>query len=63
MTPDELSERLLNFSVRYRDRKPVWDKAGLEVLVAREETAEEQGRPVTFLWLIATRPVVAQPRA
>jgi SAM-dependent methyltransferase/protein tyrosine phosphatase (PTP) superfamily phosphohydrolase (DUF442 family) len=32
------------------------EQAGLELLSAREETAEEFGEPVTFLWVIAQKP-------
>jgi hypothetical protein len=31
-------------------------QAGLEILSAREETAEEDGEPVTFLWIVARKP-------
>jgi hypothetical protein len=31
------------------------DQAGLHILDAREETAEEDGQPVTFLWVIAQK--------
>jgi ubiquinone/menaquinone biosynthesis C-methylase UbiE len=31
------------------------DQAGLHILDAREETAEEDGQPVTFLWMIAQK--------
>ncbi len=30
--------------------------AGLRILTAREETAEEHGQPATFLWVVAERP-------
>jgi SAM-dependent methyltransferase len=32
------------------------EHAGLRILSAREETAEEDGQPVTFLWVIAEKP-------
>lgn len=31
------------------------EQAGLHILSAREETAEEDGQPVTFLWVIAEK--------
>ncbi len=31
------------------------EEAGLEIVSAREETAEEFGRPVSFLWVVARR--------
>jgi ubiquinone/menaquinone biosynthesis C-methylase UbiE len=31
------------------------EQAGLHILSAREETAEEDGQPVTFLWVIAQK--------
>jgi ubiquinone/menaquinone biosynthesis C-methylase UbiE len=31
------------------------EQAGLRILSAREETAEEDGQPVTFLWVIAQK--------
>jgi SAM-dependent methyltransferase len=33
------------------------EQAGLRILSAREETAEEDGQPVTFLWVIAQKPI------
>jgi cyclopropane fatty-acyl-phospholipid synthase-like methyltransferase len=30
--------------------------AGLQILTAQEETAEEHGQPTTFLWIVARRP-------
>lgn len=32
------------------------EEAGLEILSAREETADEFGQPVTFLWVVAQKP-------
>jgi ubiquinone/menaquinone biosynthesis C-methylase UbiE len=32
-------------------------QAGLQIVSAREETAEEFGEPVTFLWVIAQKPM------
>jgi hypothetical protein len=32
------------------------EEAGLQLLSAREETAEEFGQPVTFLWIVAEKP-------
>jgi hypothetical protein len=32
-------------------------EAGLEILSAREETAEEDGIPITFLWVVARKPL------
>ena len=32
------------------------EEAGMEILTAREETAEEFDRPCTFLWVVARRP-------
>jgi SAM-dependent methyltransferase len=32
------------------------EEAGLHLLRAREETAEEFGRPITFLWVVAEKP-------
>lgn len=32
------------------------EQAGLRILSAREETADEDGAPVTFLWVVAERP-------
>ena len=32
------------------------EEAGLNILSAQEETAEEFGEPITFLWVIAQRP-------
>jgi hypothetical protein len=31
-------------------------EAGLRIISAREETADEDGAPVTFLWVVATKP-------
>ena len=31
-------------------------QAGLEILSAREQTSEEDGEPVTFLWIVARKP-------
>ena len=31
------------------------EQAGLHIISAREETAEEDGQPVTFLWVIAQK--------
>jgi ubiquinone/menaquinone biosynthesis C-methylase UbiE len=36
------------------------EKAGLCIISAREETAEEFGQPVTFLWIVAEKPVCPQ---
>lgn len=36
------------------------EEAGLRLLSAREETAEEFGEPVTFLWVIARKPPVSR---
>ena len=33
--------------------------AGLQILRAEEETMEEFGVPITFLWVIAEKPVQA----
>ena len=32
------------------------DESGLNILSAQEETAEEFGEPITFLWVIARKP-------
>ena len=32
------------------------EEAGLSILSAQEETAEEFGEPITFLWVIAQKP-------
>lgn len=32
------------------------EEAGLRIISAREETAEEFGKPVTFLWIVAQKP-------
>jgi SAM-dependent methyltransferase len=32
------------------------ERAGLEVVGARAETADEDGRPITFLWIVAEKP-------
>ena len=32
------------------------EQAGLRILSAREETADEDGAPVTFLWVVAEKP-------
>jgi hypothetical protein len=32
-------------------------EAGFSILEAREEVADEFGQPVTFLWVIAQKPV------
>lgn len=32
------------------------ERAGLRILSAREETQEEDGQPVTFLWVVAHKP-------
>ncbi len=32
-------------------------ESGLQSLRAQEETAEEDGVPVTFLWIVACRPL------
>lgn len=31
--------------------------AGLQIISAREETADEFGQPVTFLWIVAQKPI------
>ncbi len=31
------------------------EEAGLSILSAQEETAEELGKPITFLWVIAQK--------
>jgi SAM-dependent methyltransferase len=36
------------------------EEAGLHILSAREETADEFGTPVTFLWVVARKPSLAQ---
>jgi SAM-dependent methyltransferase len=36
--------------------KQIVSSAGLELITAREETAEEFGEPVTFLWVVARKP-------
>lgn len=33
------------------------EEAGLRIVSAREETVEEHGEPVTFLWVVAQKPV------
>ncbi len=33
-------------------------EAGFQIVSAQEETAEEDGRPVTFLWVVARKPSV-----
>ena len=33
------------------------EEAGLKLVTAREETADEHGRPATFLWIVAQAPV------
>ncbi len=33
-------------------------ESGLQSLSAQEETAEEDGVPVTFLWVVARKPLV-----
>jgi len=38
------------------------ERAGLRILSAREETAEEDGMPVTFLWVIAQKPIAMTVR-
>jgi len=38
-------------------------EAGLRLLNAEEETAEEFGEPVTFLWVIAEKPIQTRARA
>lgn len=37
-------------------------EAGLQSLSAREETAEEDGVPVTFLWVVARKPLIESQR-
>ena len=32
------------------------EDAGLRIISAREETADEDGVPVTFLWVVARKP-------
>jgi ubiquinone/menaquinone biosynthesis C-methylase UbiE len=32
------------------------EEAGLQIISAREETADEDGTPVTFLWVVAMKP-------
>lgn len=32
------------------------EAAGMRILIAQEETAEEHGQPATFLWIVAQRP-------
>jgi SAM-dependent methyltransferase len=32
-------------------------EAGLGIISAKEETADEFGKPVTFLWIVAQKPV------
>jgi SAM-dependent methyltransferase len=38
-------------------------EAGLHLLCAQEETAEEFGKPLTFLWVIAEKPVPSREQA
>ncbi|MCP4140965.1 MAG: methyltransferase domain-containing protein [Chloroflexi bacterium] len=38
-----------------RNRQLV-EEAGLKIISAKEETAEEHGKPVTFLWVVAQKP-------
>jgi len=38
------------------------EEAGLHVVSAEEETAEEFGKPITFLWVIAKKPVQSRDR-
>ena len=33
------------------------EAAGLRIICAREETADEDGAPVTFLWVVAEKPL------
>lgn len=40
--------------------KGLVEGAGLEIAQAREETEEEDGQPVTFLWIVARKPVAIQ---
>lgn len=37
------------------------EQAGLKILAATEETAEEHGQPATFLWVVAQKPETAAP--
>jgi hypothetical protein len=39
------------------------EAAGLHLLRAEEETIEEFGVPITFLWVIAEKPVQAPAQA
>jgi SAM-dependent methyltransferase len=32
------------------------EEAGLQIISAQEETADEDGAPVTFLWVVARKP-------
>ena len=36
--------------------KRLVERAGLKIISAREETAEEFAHPVTFLWIVAQKP-------
>ena len=38
------------------------EEAGLHVVSAEEETAEEFGKPITFLWVIAEKPVQSREK-
>jgi len=35
--------------------------AGLAIVGAREERADEDGAPVTFLWVVARKPIALEP--
>lgn len=37
------------------DPKRLVEQAGLRILTAQEETAEEHGQPATFLWVVARK--------
>jgi SAM-dependent methyltransferase len=39
-----------------RTNRQIIEDAGLHILSAREETADEFGTPVTFLWIVARKP-------
>jgi SAM-dependent methyltransferase len=43
--------------------KRLVEEVGLYILSAQEETAEEFGQPITFLWVIAEKPVQSREKA
>ena len=54
--PDWLGAPMYWSSYDSETNRSLVEKAGLGFVSAREETAEEFGQPVTFLWIVAQKP-------